>query len=231
MYIGVNAGLGDTNLSNSYNTAVGKDSLKAITTGQYNIGLGYNTGSQITTGSQNVYIGPNATASSATVSSEIIITSGIYTGKGANTAVIVSNNVYQSNNASLWSVTSDLNIKKNIEPLQSALSNILALNPVTYTYKETEKNAIGFIAQEFIKVFPEQACCCAPNEYQRDVLGLTEVQGLQIELMPHLVKAIQEQHGLIQQQTTTISALQSQLTAQQIQMDQILQRLAAANIA
>jgi hypothetical protein len=51
------------------------------------------------------------------------------------------------------------------------------------------------------------------------------------EITSRLVLAFQEQVGIIQQQATTIISLQSQVTTQQTQMEQILQRLTAANIA
>ena len=76
-----------------------------------------------------------------------------------------------------------------------------------------------------------------------------QVMGIQQNLVPYLVKAIQEQQQIIQQQSTQLTALQStvaaqstqvlqsQVTAQQIQIAQLMsqiqtltERLAAANI-
>jgi hypothetical protein len=58
---------------------------------------------------------------------------------------------------------SDSRYKKNIIPIKNSLSNILKINGVRYDWKAeefpeknfSEKNQIGFIAQEIEKIFPE----------------------------------------------------------------------------
>jgi len=60
-----------------------------------------------------------------------------------------------------WTVSSDIRLKKNVQPLSSALDRLLALRGVTYEWKEPEKHGnqvgtqIGMIAQEVEKVFPD----------------------------------------------------------------------------
>jgi uncharacterized protein YdeI (BOF family) len=51
--------------------------------------------------------------------------------------------------------TSDQNLKTNIKPIESSLSKLLKLNGVTFDWKDTNKPAIGVIAQEVEKIFPE----------------------------------------------------------------------------
>lgn len=60
-----------------------------------------------------------------------------------------------------WGATSDIRLKKNVEPLTGALSKLLELRGVRYEWKEPEKmgnltgTQMGLIAQEAEEVFPE----------------------------------------------------------------------------
>ena len=58
-----------------------------------------------------------------------------------------------------WAIVSDKSTKKNIKSMDSSLSKLLRLRPVTFEYKNTKKYPSGihngFIAQEVEKVFPE----------------------------------------------------------------------------
>ena len=58
LYIGANAGKDSSGAQ--HNTAVGYNSLAAITSGKYNTAIGYNALSKLTTGDYNVAIGANA---------------------------------------------------------------------------------------------------------------------------------------------------------------------------
>ena len=62
-----------------------------------------------------------------------------------------------ANSSGTWSISSDASLKKDIKQVQSQLSNILALNPVSFRWKsqqETDKESIGFIAQDYQKIYP-----------------------------------------------------------------------------
>ena len=58
-----------------------------------------------------------------------------------------------------WGVVSDLKTKRNVKSMDSSLSKLLRLRPVTFEYKNINKYPSGihngFIAQEVEKVFPE----------------------------------------------------------------------------
>lgn len=60
-----------------------------------------------------------------------------------------------------WSNTSDIRLKKNIEPLEGTLDRLLGLRGVTFEYidpkaiDELEGQRIGMIAQEVEQVFPD----------------------------------------------------------------------------
>jgi len=175
-------------------TAIGLSALKVLTTGNYNTALGYEAGLVLTTGESNTYLGFRATASGINATGEIVLCTGASTGKGSNTGFInTSNGVYQGNNSAAWSITSDQRIKKNIVDVASGLDKILALRPVEFDYKENDKHEVGFIAQEYQQVLPNQVTTHVANESEKqwvDEDGM--VMGVTQNLVPYLVKAIQE---------------------------------------
>jgi len=101
---------------------------------------------------------------------------------------------YQSNNSTSWSQVSDERIKENISSLGSSLSKILSLRPVEFDYKIKDRSHdIGFIAQEYVSIFPDQVT--SNDGVSGEILELTEgdpVLSIEQNLVPYLVKAIQE---------------------------------------
>ena len=57
--------------------------------------------------------------------------------------------------ANQFNYSSDERLKKDIQPVASALDKVRQLTGVSFTWKETNADSIGFIAQEVEKVFPE----------------------------------------------------------------------------
>jgi hypothetical protein len=51
--------------------------------------------------------------------------------------------------------SSDRNLKKDIVPLQNSLANILKLEGVSFSWKKDGTSAVGLIAQDVERVFPE----------------------------------------------------------------------------
>ena len=101
---------------------------------------------------------------------------------------------YQQNNSSAWATTSDRRIKENITPLQNGLNIIASLNPVSFDYIQTKKSDIGFVAQEYQSVLPNQVTVQqgiddATNEL---IGGTNDLLTINQNLVPYLVKAIQE---------------------------------------
>jgi hypothetical protein len=106
---------------------------------------------------------------------------------------------------------SDQSLKDNIRDLDTGLSEVLALKPRRFDWKEEtqldEKNVAGFIAQEVAEVLPELV-----YDYQYN--QNTVKKGLKMgDILPTLVKAIQEQQALIASQSAIINAQQAALTA------------------
>lgn len=191
-----NAAFGDNalyaNTTGSGNTVYGSFALYASTTASSNVVLGNSAAVSLTTGNTNTIIGYSADVSSGSVSNEIVCGYSL-TGKGSNTAYIGgSSGAYNQANSATWSVTSDARIKKNIVNVENALSVINALRPVEFDYKENDKHEIGFIAQEYQTVLPDQVAKHAANAAEKEMVGGDEVFGIQQNLVPYLVKALQE---------------------------------------
>ena len=107
------------------------------------------------------------------------------------------------------SAISDIRFKENVRDLDAGLSEVMALKPRLYDWKEGKgadtKNARGFIAQEFEEVFPDLI-----DEWKDPAPeGEEPYKSVRQDLIPVLVKAIQEQQALITQLTARISALES----------------------
>lgn len=122
-----------------------------------------------------------------------------------------------------WGTASDRRIKEDILSLTDCLSKITSLNPVSFYYINrpltTVTKTLGLIAQEVIDIIPEVISSYIDNDTKSTYYSITYT-----ELIPVLIGAIKE---LAEENTT----LKQQLTAQQTQIDALIQRLAAANIA
>ncbi|MEK6479040.1 tail fiber domain-containing protein [Catalinimonas sp. 4WD22] len=88
-------------------------------------------------------------------------------------------------------VSSDRRLKKDIQPLNNTLQGVLKLKPSQYNWKDPHKGGIsyGLIAQELVEVYPDLV-----RERSDGYLGIDYY-----ELIPLLIKAIQEQQLQIQQ--------------------------------
>lgn len=96
---------------------------------------------------------------------------------------------------------SDERLKENIVSLPPQLSNICALRPVEFDYKDGSGHQIGFIAQEMQAVYPDVV---APaDDEMLMVTGWSKTEA-------RLVKAIQEQQALIAALQADVAALKGQ---------------------
>jgi hypothetical protein len=202
----------------SANTASGYYSLLSCTTGGNNTAMGYYAGYGITTGTANVLLGQQAGYQSAGLTTGVgNICLGAYSdvaasannyeivigyntqGKGSSTGFINPNGggVYQGNNSSSWSTTSDRRLKKNIVDNNDGLAKINQLRVRNFEYRtkdeidpELPKSAaievggvqLGVIAQEIREVLPE----CVKEE-STGVLSVNSDR-----LIWHLVNAVKE---------------------------------------
>ena len=153
------------------NCFVGNDCGKALTTGAGNTFYGNSSGVNLTTGSYDLMLGNNLSNSSVSVSHEMVISTYNSTGKGGSTGFINPNSggVYQGNNSSSWSTTSDRRIKKNIVDNNTGLDAINQVQVRNFEYRTADEidelpahsaidkqgTQIGVVAQEIQAVFPE----------------------------------------------------------------------------
>lgn len=88
--------------------------------------------------------------------------------------------------------TSDASLKTNIAPSPYGLQEVMQLNPVQYNWKETPegKKEVGLLAQDVLKLIPEAVV--VPED--GSAMGMKYS-----ELIPVLIKAIQEQQKEIQE--------------------------------
>jgi hypothetical protein len=133
----------------------------------------------------------------------------IYFEASAATKFYVDGNgVIYSTNTSVQSI-SDARHKENVRPLAEGLNEVLALKPRRFDWKEGKgantKDVAGFIAQEVEEVLPElisewKETVDAQNSYKAIAMG---------NMIPMMVKAIQEQQAMIKSLEAKVAALES----------------------
>jgi hypothetical protein len=104
---------------------------------------------------------------------------------------------------------SDQRLKENIVDLDVGLNKIMALKPRKFDWKQGKgkdtKGDRGFIAQEFEEVFPDLV-----DEWESPApSGETAYKSVRADLIPVLVKAIQEQQAIITDLKSRIEALEN----------------------
>ena len=124
---------------------------------------------------------------------------GRFRAVGAGTGV---NSLYITSNGTLSTVSSDIRLKENIEPLTNSLEKLLQLSGVTYSWIGQEEKRIGFIAQEVEKVIPELVFTNNNNEEKYKGIHLDNITAV-------LVEAIKEQQKIIEELKVRISNLES----------------------
>lgn len=113
-------------------------------------------------------------------------------------------NIYTNKINGVLYTTSDLSIKENITPIENATPQLMKVNPVTYDIKASyyqdsqesklsslvnkPKGTSGMIAQELRILYPQLV-----NYDEGAELYEVNYQGL----IPHMIKAIQEQQEMI----------------------------------
>ena len=133
------------------------------------------------------------------------ITAGAYRFYVTNSGVI---------NATSTSITaiSDQRLKENVRPLDLGLAEVMALQPRRFDWIEgkgqDKKDAVGFIAQEFETVLPNSVGTSKAGEDGIEYKNINYE-----ELVPTLVKAIQEQQAIIKDLRTELDSLKSEVTA------------------
>jgi len=112
------------------------------------------------------------------------------------------------NGASAWSTYSDEKLKTNLKPIENAISILNSIRCVTYHRKDIDipesKRRIGIIAQDIVGKIDE-----ALDNVTNEIDGIDYLSVRYTELVPHLIKGIQEQQALIESLTTRLTALEN----------------------
>jgi trimeric autotransporter adhesin len=202
------------------NVAIGYQAGYGNTSGAGNIfigqGAGYST-YQATTGSFNILIGATAQNSATGNGNEIVIGTNNPTGKGSSTGYINSNGggIYQGNNSSSWSTTSDFRLKKNIVDNTEGLDKISQIRVRNFEYRLPEEVTeldptcavqrtgvqLGVIAQELREVCPD----CVKEE-STGVLSVDPDN-----LTWHMLNAIKDLKTIVDAQAAEIAELKAKV--------------------
>ena len=227
-----NIGIGVSALASAtagQNVAIGFNALASTNTGQYNTAIGYRAGFGVTTGFYNTALGRNSLDSITTYSNT--------TGVGYESQVTGSNQVQLGDSSTTTYAygsvqnRSDARDKSDVVETDLGLEFILNLNPVKFRwdyredYKEVDEATgektqnpsdgskkrnryhQGFIAQEVKSVMDNMHIDFAG--YQDHLLsGGEDVKSLgYAEFIAPMVKALQEQHKLIEDLTIRLNNL------------------------
>jgi len=205
------------------NTAVGYQALYYNQYGHNNVALGFGAGSNLK-GSNNVAIqnagdsGDNNTIRIGDGQNRVFIAgiSGVRSSGGVQ--------VYINSAGQLGTTTSSARFKKDIKSIDDVSGKLLQLNPVSFIYKEDEKNEVqyGLIAEEVAKVYPELV------QYDQEGKPFTVYYHL---LTPLLLSELQKEHNKIDAQQTELLSLNHRLTTQRTEMLAMMQQMQQQHLA
>jgi Chaperone of endosialidase len=186
------------NTTGSSNIAIGRDALLTNTSGNFNIAIGAGAGSQITDAFNCIAIGHQG----ANVSQSCFI------GNIRNAVVAPDAISVLIDSAGKLGTTSGSSrrFKNEIKPMDQASETILALNPVTFHYKNDKTNTpqFGLIAEQVAEVNPDLVA--------RDQDG--EIYTVRYDAVnAMLLNEFLKEHRRNEQQQVTIARQQKQIEA------------------
>jgi trimeric autotransporter adhesin len=188
------------------NTAVGRGTAAANSSGNYNTAVGVLAGNTITTGSNNTFVGYNSDGSANNLTNATAIGYG---------AIVNSDNMVRIGNTDVtviqgqvdFSRVSDFRFKKDIEDIQQGLAFINALRPVQFRMeKGNDRIDFGFIAQDIQEILGTGYNVLGIDADADRTLSLRYT-----DFIAPMVKAMQEQQGIIESQKVEIKELKERL--------------------
>jgi len=205
------------------NVFVGASAGSLNTTGYFNIFIGNKAGNDTgpTTGASNTLIGNDARVTSASANTQLVVAARqTAVAKGDNTGFIDggTGGIYQGNNSSSWSTTSDRRLKKNIVDNTEGLDIISQIRVRNFEYRLPEEVdtelaptcavaktgvQLGVIAQEL-----QQVCSDCVKEESTGVLAVDSDN-----ILWHMVNAIKDLKAINDTQAATITALTARIVA------------------
>jgi len=223
--VAVGKSAGQSTTTGYENVFIGAGAGSINTTGYFNICIGRSAGENTgpTTGQSNTLIGNDARASGTNASTQLVVASRqSRTGIGDNTGLIDggTGGIYQGNNSSSWSTTSDRRLKKNIVDNTEGLDIISQIRVRNFEYRTLEEVTalaelpafttiektgvqLGVIAQEL-----EAVCADCVTTVSTGVKTVDSDN-----LFWHMVNAIKDLKAINDTQATTITALTARIVA------------------
>jgi len=185
------------NTDGNDNIGIGKEALYGLQSGDNNTTIGKNAGKDLLVGSNNILIGFNAQPSYMFVDNEITLGNGNITSLRAQVTSITA--------------LSDRRDKTDIQTITEGIDFIKQLKPVTYTWNTRDKSkvgvkAAGFIAQDLLAL--QKASSIGAN---LDLVSENNPEKLEARynnLLPVMVKAIQDQQVIIEDQKKRLEVLE-----------------------
>lgn len=199
-----------------------------VGTGSWNTFVGRRTGLTNTTGNDNTLLGNYADVGSGNLTNATAI--GCSAMVNASNKVKIGNTSISVIEGQVFFTPSDARFKNSVSEKVAGLNLIMRLKPVTYNFnytkfseflgeKEVDKSVLaekdtriemGFLAQDVEKTLKETGLNVSNlvhvPESERDNYSLAYAQ-----LVVPLVKAVQEQQKIIDQQNTKIESLEMRL--------------------
>lgn len=223
-----------SNTLGNYNTGDGEGALFHNTTGSNNIALGYLAGEFLTIGDYNIDIGNTGVADEGHTirigdedNQTKTFIAGI-NGAGVSGMPVVVNNLGQ-----LGVAVSSARFKQDVKPMEKASEAILALKPVTFRYKEQvdsqQTPQFGLIAEEVEKVNPDLIV----RDEHGNVLTV-RYDAVNAMLLNEFLKEhrkVEEQTHKNDQQQATIDRLESIVSQQQKQIENLNAGLQKVRVA
>jgi endosialidase-like protein len=207
----------------SGNTAVGLGALSNITSGENNIALGENAGvGNAGGGSNNIYIGNGGSLDSDTIRIGIQgVQTRTFIAGISGTAIVSGAPVTVDGNGQLGVALSSRRFKSDIEPMNRASEAILALEPVTFHYKndQTSTPQFGLIAEDVAKVNPDLVV--HDKEGKPYSVRYDQVNAMVLNEFLKEHRKVEELEATMVRQTKRMDALTAQLKEQAAQIQKV----------
>ena len=195
------------NITGGTNTATG---LRALfnSTGDGNVGLGFNAGLNVTTASNVIAIGSQVAGENV---SDTCYIGNIFGVTSTGAAAVYVNSV-----GKLGTAVSSRRFKDEINPMEKASEAILALEPVTFRYKQeidpTRSPQFGLVAEDVEKVNPDLVVRDAEGK-----VNTVRYEAVNAMLLNEFLKA----HRRIEEQGERIDQLTAQLKEQALLIQKV----------
>ena len=141
----------------------------------------------------------NITSTNSSTPFEWVLRSGTEMQFYVNNGTVVA----RLTTSGVWTNASDARYKENIRPVSYGLAEVMQLLPRAYNVIGSDRDEIGFVAQEVEPLVPELVESTTNSVTGEDRLTLSYGQ-----LSAVLVKAIQEQQAIITALTARVEALE-----------------------